>query len=379
MDITLTQVEDQGQLKEFVTFPWVINRGDPYWVPPLISERMKRLDIQRNPFWKEAERQLWIARRAGKPVGTIAAILDRRGNRILNESAGGFGFFDCVNDGSVADFMLRAAAEWLKVRGMTVMRGPYNPTQTEDYGILVEGYETMPSLMMPHNPPYYRTFFEQPDYHVHREGVARIYYRTPEMKEYAQALPEKLRLVAERASLRPDLLIRSVNTKDWANEIHLAWQMFHDALKDLPDRIMPAEDEFLDMANSFKAFLDPDLALIAEVGGKPAGFILALPDISEPLKHVNGRLGPLGLIKLWWYSRHLKRVSLKILIVLPEFHYRGVEAVLIDRMGRAIWNNRDYMELDMSLTGDENWKSNRFQDALGFEIYRRYRVYERSL
>ena len=124
--------------------------------------------------------------------------------------------------------------------------------------------------------------------------------------------------------------------------------------------------------------MDPRLALLAEVKGKPVGFALALPDINEAFRHINGRMDLIGLAKLWWFSRKLTRVSFKILMMLPEYQGRGVEAVLIDQIGHAIYDI-GYKEIDMSLTGDENVKSARLQDNLGFKPYRRYCLYEKGL
>jgi len=138
MTLTILPVTAGRDVRRFVTFPWRIYRTDPHWVPPLIEAQMDRLNTARNPFWRNAERALWLVERDGVPVGTIAAIIDRTHNRTLDETLGTFGFFECVDDQSVADLLLQTAADWLAERGMTVIRGPFNPSSTDEVGFLAE-------------------------------------------------------------------------------------------------------------------------------------------------------------------------------------------------------------------------------------------------
>ena len=160
--------------------------------------------------------------------------------------------------------------------------------------------------------------------------------------------------------------------------LKLACHIYNTALGPLPDYVPVSDDEFLTLAGSFKPIMDTDMALIAEIGGKPVGYALALPDINEALLHVNGRLDLVGLAKLWWYSRKLKRASFKILMMLPDYQNRGIESLLVVQVAQAIWD-KGYTEADMSLTGEENEKSTRFQEHLGFKVYRRYRIYEKPI
>jgi GNAT superfamily N-acetyltransferase len=187
-----------------------------------------------------------------------------------------------------------------------------------------------------------------------------------------------MRRVGERVSHRPDLVLRKVNMKDWENELRLACRMYNEALIPLPDFIPLSDEEFMVFANSFKPIIDPEMALIAEVGSRPVGFAIALPDVNEALLHVDGRLNLPGLAKLWWYSRKIKRVSFKILILIPDYQRRGIEGLLTLKIGQAIWK-KGYREVDMSLTGEENEKSTTMQEHLGFKIYRRYRIYQKDL
>jgi len=377
MAISIQQVQSSSERQLFIKFPWQIYRGDPYWVPPLISDRTERLDPAKNPFWRTAEQAVWIAYRDGKPAGTIAGIIDHHGNEVLHQQVANFGFFECIDDPDVANCLFETVCDWARSKGMPLLRGPYNPSPNDDPGILIEGFNTRPAILEAHTPPYYPALLEKAGLVKFNNILARLVTRRPGDR-YEDLMPEKLRKVAERTRQRPDVKVRPVRMEAWDEEIATACNLYNASLAGLPDYIPFPQDEFARFAASFKPLLDTRLALIAEVGGKPVGFALALPDINEAFQHVNGRMDLVGLVKLWWYSRKLKRVSFKILMMLPEYQGRGVEALLVDDVGRAIWD-AGFVEVDMSLTGDENVKSARFQDHLGFVPYRRYGMYEKRL
>jgi GNAT superfamily N-acetyltransferase len=377
MEITLKPVISSRERRDFVTFPWQIYRRDPCWVPPLISEKLDRLDPDKNPFWRTAEQALWIAYVDGRPSGTIAGIIDHHSLETTHQPVGQFGFFECINDAQVAGQMLDAVAEWARMKGMAALRGPFNPSPSDEVGILVEGFETRPAILEAHTPPYYPALIEGAGFHKFNDSLARLVIRG-QSDRLEDLLPEKLRRVAAQASQRPDLVIRPIRIDDWDGEIQLACQIYNAALACLPDYTPISEAEFARFAESIRPFLDPRMALLAEANCQPVGFALALPDMNEALQHVNGRLDLPGMVKLWWYSRKLSRVSFKVLMILPEYQGRGLEAVLIERISHAIWD-LGYKEIDMSLTGEENVKSLRLQENLGFKVYRRYRVYEKAL
>ncbi len=377
MEITVQPVLNPRQRQEFVRFPWQIYRGDRFWVPPLINEKLEKLDPQRNPFWRTAEQALWMAYVDGKPAGTIAGIIDHHSIETTHQAVAQFGFFECINDGRVASQLLDKAADWARQKGMAALRGPFNPSPSDEVGILVEGFETRPSILEAHTPSYYPALIEAAGFHKFVDNLARLVTRAPS-DTLEGLLPEKLRRVAERAGLRPDLVIRPIRMDEWDSEIRTACRIYNASLACLPDYTPITEAEFARFAESFRPLIDPRLALLAEVNCEPIGFALALPDVNEALQHVNGKLDLPGMVKLWWNSRKLTRVSFKILMVLPEYQGRGVEAVLVERIAHAIWG-LGFKEIDMSLTGEENVKSTRLQENLGFKVYRRYRVYEKNL
>ena len=184
--------------------------------------------------------------------------------------------------------------------------------------------------------------------------------------------------VVEIARKRKDISLRRLKKSEWENEIRIATEITNAALAPLPGNIPLTYDEFLNYSNGFKPFLDPKMALIAEVDGRPVGYAVAFPDVNEALKKANGKLDFLGTIRFFIKLPRIKRVSFKILMILPEFQGRGIEALLIYEIAKRIWQRR-FREVDMSLAGEENVKSNRFTDNLGFKVYLRYRIYEKSI
>lgn len=378
MTITVKKIETGREFEQFIRFPWRVQKEDPCWVPPLLQDRRNKLDLDKNHFWENADRELFIAFQDGTPAGTIAAIHDRSRQKQFNEPLGMFGFFDCLDDSSVAAQLFQAAAQWLKDRNITCMRGPYNPSTSDEVGVLVDGYNTLPALLEAHNPAYYPALFTGNGFRKYQDIVARHVYRPPEARSLNDVLPEKMVRVGELVQKRLDLKIRQVDTGKWKNEIRLAAEIYNRALGGLPEFTPISFEEFLAFADSFKPILDPAMALIAEVSGKPVGFALALPDYNQAFLHLNGRMGILGMLKLLWYSRKIDRATFKILVMIPEYQRLGIETALVLEVCKALWKN-NYREVDMSLTGDENEKSNRYQDNLGMQIYRRYRIYEKEI
>jgi GNAT superfamily N-acetyltransferase len=378
MKLEIRRVNSIREIYDFVRLPWKIYKNDPHWVPPLVVNQISKLDPDRNPFWKTAVRELWMVKDNGIPVGTIAAIIDHKQNDQIRDSIGTFGFFESINNENIARLLLNTAEEWLQKRGMTKIRGPYNPSSTDETGILIEGFESRPSLLEAHHPRYYHHFFIKNGYKKHSDLVARLLICPEGVSEVQQVLPEKLIRVAALAEKRTDVLIRKFNPQKWDDEMKLACELYNKGLNNLPQFVPISIDEFNSFAEGFRSILDSDLALVAEIKGIPVAFALALPDISEALQKANGKLSGLGLVKFWLASRNLKRASFKILIVNPNYHGRGIEALLIVEVSKALLR-KGFREADLSMTGDENEKSNRFQENLGMKVYRRYRIFEKKL
>lgn len=336
------------------------------------------MDPGRNLFWRNAERRLWTAERDGAVVGTIAAIHDRHRVAALRRPEGAFGFFECREDPEAASRLLEAAASWLASGGLTSMSGPYNPGPADDMGILVEGFGSRPAIMEAHNPPYYAPLLEAAGMRPIREVYARLLVRPPGDRSFLEDAHPRLRRAFEIAAKRnPDIVVRTIDSRRWEEDIRAACRMFNAALAEVPEHVPVPEEEFLASARELRPIMDRELALMAEAEGRPVGFCLALPDINEALRFADGALDLAGTLRFLWHRRRIRRLSFKIMIVAPEFRDRFVEVLLLRRLGEAAWR-KGYREVDLSLTGEENWRSNRIQEKTGARIYRRYRIYGRD-
>lgn len=359
----------------FIRLPWHIYHNDPCWVPPLLEDMRQKLDAEKNPYWKNAQHQCWLAFREGRAVGRICAILDD--NTQIPQTIGVFGFFECENDREAASLLFAAAESWLAAKGASIVRGPFNPTINEEPGFLVEGFNIRPVLMTGHTPRYYLDLAAACGYRYYNDLVARRYILNRQ-RSFSKECPEKLLHIAARVEKRKDVRIRRLDKRNWHNEIALACDLYNQSLAALRDFSPVPQEDFQQIAQGMKQIIDPRMALIAEVGGRPAGFALALPDVNQALQKADGKSDPISLLRVLTQMQHLERVSFKMLMILPEFQGRGIEALLIRNVARRIWR-KGYKEVDMSLAGDENFKSNRFQSSLGFSTYLRYRLFEKDL
>lgn len=375
MGITVKPVTTTEELDVFIRFPWHVYRNDPWWVPPIIDDLKSKLDKNQNPFWLINDQQCWIAYENDAAAGRICALIEKTGSGFSN--IGYFGFFECENNPLVAEALYKTAESWLQQKGAELIRGPVNPSLNEEPGFLVEGFNVRPVLMAAHTPPYYLELIAFCGYQKYNDLIARRFI-LDRKKPFESVCPEKVVQIAARVEKRPDIRIRRLNVKDWDNEISLACNIYNKALAHLKDFVPVSQEEFHRFARDLKQIINPGLALIAEVKGVPVGYALAYPDMNQALQKANGKINFIRLLRILFETLRLERVSFKILMILPEFQGRGIEALLIREVGKEIWRKR-FKEVDMSLAGEENFNSNRFQSHLGFQTYLRYRLFEKRL
>ncbi len=373
-NIEVTPVSTPRDRRTFARFPWRIYTGDPNWVPPLLSERLDRLNPSRNPFFAHADVRLFLARRAGEPVGTIAAFVDYRSNAHFGEKVGGFGFFETVEDYSVAEKLLDAACQTVREWGMSGIRGPTNFGPNDEPGVLIAGADAPPALLEAHNPPYYPTFLERYGMQKFRDNFAwRVYL--PALGAHLEALPEQVQRVFEAARQRPDVRIRRLRLDDWENEVAITRELYNASLSTLPEHVPMDEATFRRFAEQMRPLLDPDLVLYAEVDGRPVGYFVAIPDFNRVLWRMNGRLFPFGWLKMLWYSRRIDQISFKLLGLLEEYRRQGIDVLMwLEAVRVAV--AKGYRWLDGSLTSEFNPLVTRLPERFGAERYKHYRLYQ---
>ena len=372
--IRIQEVTTRRDLLAFVKFPWRVYKGDPNWVPPLISERLDYLNPEKNPFYQHAEVALFLARRGREIVGTIAPFINDLAIRHFNEEVGGFGFFEVIQDYAVAERLLDTARQWVKARGMTILRGPTNFTHNDTPGVLVEGADCPPVMLAAHTPPYYKTFLERYGMEKFVDDYAWRAFRSQIGAELENIPPELLR-VADAARRRSGVTIRKIRMENWEEEVDTAHYLFDATLTHLRDHVPMSRAQFRRLADGIHPFLDPDLVLFAEVDGQPIGFCVSVPDFNRVLIHLNGRLFPLGWFKLWWYQRRIDVITFKLMGILEEYRRQGIDALLYLETLKVMFA-KGYNWLDGSLTSEENLAVNYLAGRLGAERYKHYRIYQ---
>jgi GNAT superfamily N-acetyltransferase len=370
-------VDTPQQMESFLRFPWQIYRDDPYWVPPYLSQIRKRLDIRQNPFFKNADRQLFCAYWNGKLVGTIAGIVNHQHNHQLQEHTGFFGFFETINDRHVASALINAVVGWLTPQNIHCLRGPVNGAPTDEVGVLICGHESWPALWEGHTPRYYQMLLEDQGFEKYDDAFAyEITYQ--DLGNTLNGLPPKLRRIAQNGSAHPLLEIRSTNNKNWNQDILDAHYVYNTAFRTIQGHIDMSLEKFQQMVNASKGLMDLDLTLIAKVGNVPVGFAVALPDINEALRHFDGEVSKWEIPRFYWHKWHIRTACFKLLGVLPEYRGRGIEAQIMYEMAQRIVSKK-YDRVEMSLASEKNIPMNRIIRRMGGRLYRAYRIYQRTI
>ena len=373
--IQIREVKSAKDLKRFITFPWRIYRNDPNWVPPLIREEKKLLTPGKNPFWNHAERALFIAVKNGAAVGRIAAIKDHTFIDYHREATGYFGFFESVNEPPVAAKLFSVVQNWLKKRGLKKMIGPLNPSTNAICGFLLQGFDFPPKFMMPYTPPYYLNLAEASGLVKAKDLLA---YRIP--------VPDKMNPRLEKLAgilKKKGLSIRNVDMKNFKSELELVRKIYNAAWADNWGFVPLTEAEVAQIAEEFKLIVDPDLCMIAEYEGEPAAMALALPNINEAFRDLDGRLLPTGWAKLL-YRLKVKPVRTFRLIVLGiREKFRGTKLGALSVQLYAEIHDRayeaGYQEAEASWTLADNDAINDGMEFMGADQYKTYRVFEKEL
>jgi GNAT superfamily N-acetyltransferase len=366
--IDVAAADNKQALKEFIEFPYGLYRDDPHWVPPLRIAVKELLDRSKHPYYANAEAEFFLARRDGRTVGRVAAILDKAHNRAHQENAGFFGFYESTDDRAVAEALLARALEWVRGRGAQFMRGPVNPSTNYECGLLIEGFDSDPYIMMTYNPPYYARLMEQVGLRKAKDLLA--YVSSPQDLESG-----KIERVADRVLAANGVSVRPINMKNFDAEVEQVWHVYNQAWIRNWGYIPMSREEFFAMGKEMKQILKPDLVLIGEVAGRVVGFALALPDINQALKPAGGKLLPTGIFKILYYQRLIKNVRVLALGVLDEFRTAGVAAAFYATLLRNA-RRLGYSGCEMSWILEDNVLMNRSLEAMGAKRYKTYRIYE---
>jgi hypothetical protein len=370
-EVTVRPIASKRDVKTFIRFLWKIYKDYPAWVPPLMMDRKKLMDREKNPFYKHTDAEFYLAERDGKVVGRIAAIVNHNHNKEHDEKMGFFGFFECINDQKVADALFDTAREYVRAHGMTALRGPVNPSVNDEIGLLIEGFDKSPTVMMTYNPPYYVNLIENYGFRKAKDLYA---YLLDQGKVYTDRFNRAHELVKQRHQIS----FRSFNMKKFAEEVDRVKEVYNRAWARNWGAVPMTDEEFDALAADLKMIIVPELIIFAEKEGKTIGFALALPDINVPLKYnKNGNTLP-GLYHLWTKKKKIDLVRVIVLGVLPEYLYTGAGAALFYETAiNAKKLGYGYGEASWIL--EDNDRMTKSAEAMLGVIDKRYRLYEMSV
>ncbi len=366
------KVVPQSQRKAFLKFAWEIYKGDSYWVPPLFIEKMKILNKEKNPFFKNADMEMFFAYRGDNIVGRIAAIKNDTHIKVHGENIGFFGFFECKNDREAAHKLFDAAKDWLKNKGLSAMRGPANPSSNDEYGLLIKGFDDSPRLMMTYNPEYYIGLIEDYGFTKAKDLYAYRIYNEEMSKS------DKLFRVAEIARKRTGIKINQIDMKNFKAELEKVKYVYNKAWAPNWGFIPMTDDEIDNLAKDLKPLVEESLVLFGEINGETVGFALVMLDFNELFKDFNGRLFPFNFIKLLTKRKKISWARTITLGIIPEHQKKGLDAVfyseIIHRAAKI-----GIFKGEASWILEDNEMMKRGAEVMNGEIYKIYRIYQKDI
>jgi hypothetical protein len=375
--ITVSPVAGRSDLAEFINLPKRLFRGQPGYVAPLDMERNEALSPKTNPFFDHAEVQLFLARRDGKVVGRISAQFDKLHDQKYGPEIGQFGFLDAEDDSAIFAALIEAAEAWLKSKGKTRARGPMSFSTNEEIGLLVEGFDSLPMLMMPFHLPYYAGHIEAKGYAKTKDVIA--YHLS---KDDYKPLGSKRML--ERVAGEGGVVVRNINMKEFQAEIETVIDIFNDAWSENWGMVPFTEKEMAAAAKGLKLLIDPKMVVVAEQNGQSAGMMVCLPNLLEAARDLDGSLFPFGILKLLYRLKTNKVRSGRIPLmgIRRKHHGTVLGATLLPLMFeklRSRFLERNLDQLEMSWILEDNTAMRRVLEGIGGRAYKTHRIYEKAL
>jgi hypothetical protein len=364
-------------LDTFVELTRAVYADDPCWVQPLRLERLDHLNPAKNPFLRAIEVQYWIAYRDARPVGRISAQVNRRHLERHRDATGQFGFLDAVDDPEVFALLLRNAEDWLRARGMRRVSGPFSLSINDECGLLVEGFDRPPSVMMGHARPYFRARVEEQGYVKAKDLIAYDF-------DVAAPWPPAAQRMLDRLRRMPGVRIRPLDMRRYREEIDTVCRIFNDAWAGNWGFIPFGEDEARYLASTLRPLINPGSFAIGEVEGEPVAFTATLPNLNEAIRGLDGRLLPLGWARLLWRLKvaGLKTGRMPLMGIARRVQGTAKGAALALGVIDAVKNyhaRHGYRSAELSWVLEDNKSVQDVIRAVGAVPYKRYRIYEKPL
>lgn len=375
MKIEIREVSNNSDLKSFIDFPHLLYKDDSLYVPELYIAQKEIHSEKKNPYFKHAKAIRYLAVKDGKIVGRIAAHVDSHYNDYHKSNVGFFGFYDVIDQLDVSKALFSKAKEWLKSQGVDRILGPFSYSLTTDTGgLLVEGFDSSPLVMMTYNAPYYIDHVKACGFAKEMDLFAYMIYT-----KHASEKSVKLEKLLTQRLENGGITIRKLNKKKYTAEINKAKELYRQAWENNWGFVPPTDEEFEHLANALKLLLDEDFAYLAEHNGKAVGFFVSLPNINEiTINFKRGRLLPFNFIKLLTNKKKVKHVRIALLGVIEDYRNRGIEAVFYAKNINEA-KRRHLIGGEASWILENNEEMVKGAEKLNGEKYKTYRIYTQTL
>ena len=375
--VSVSPVAGKADLAAFIQLPKWLYRGQKGYVAPLDMERSEALTPKTNPYFDHAEVQLFLARRDGKVVGRISAQIDKLHLEKYSDKTGQFGFLDAEDDPAIFNALIEAAENWLRAKGMIRALGPLSFSTNEETGLLIDGFDAEPMLMMPFHLPYNARHIESKGY-VKAKDVLSYHLLTADYKARAS------KRMLERAVTDGNLVVRNIDMKRFAPEIETVIDIFNDAWSQNWGMVPFTEKEMAAAAKGLKLLIDPKMVVIVEQNGESAGMMVCLPNLLEAARDLDGKLLPFGLPKLLYRlkTNQVRSGRIPLMGIRRKHHSTVLGATLLPLMFEKLRTRlleRRLERLELSWILEDNTAMRRVLEGIGGKVYKTHRIYEKAL
>lgn len=372
--VEIIQISRRKEKKQFLRLPWDLHQQNPYWTPPLRTSQAELIGYKRHPFHDQADVQTFLARQGNEVVGRIAGI-DNRAHRAahLDETLGFVGFFDSIDDQEVADGLLGAVADWFADRDIRWLRGPANPSMNYECGLLIEGFDCHATFMMPYNPDYYPTLWEQFGFSKSHDLLALEV--DIGMMDDTKDFREKLQYMYREVERRHTLNVRMVDTQNFQRDVRSFLDIYNLASQQTWGFVPFSESEILQLSGELRHLIVPELTAVVELDGRNVGSMFAMLDYNPLIKEIDGRLFPFGFLKLLRRRKNIRRIRIMSANVVPEYQRWGISLMLVGELfqrGMA-WGLE---EAEMSYILESNRPARKHLEQMGARRAKTYRMYD---
>jgi len=370
--LEIKPVKTKNELKEFIMLPYELYKNDTLWVPPLIVEEKKKFAPKSNPYLKRCDYTLFLLFDDGEVVGRISAFVDPISLECWGEPVGLFGSYETYDNQQYADKLIDAAASWARERGFKKMWGPMH-FESQEWGFLAKGFDSSPMIMAPYNPEYYNA---QMINHGMKKIKDLLVYNVDSPDKYV--LPERFMRLSDEIEKKYGVKVRSIDMKNLKEDVKKIVQVTNESTSNNWGFVPVTPEEADDMAKSLKPVVNPDIVMIAEVGDRPIGYLIVLPDVNQLFKDLNGKLFPKGVWRMLFQKDKINQFKVWALGIVPDYQRRAIDTLFYKRLYEVLVPKKP-AKVEANYVLEDNMAMNNPIIKMGFKEDKRYRVYELNL